>query len=466
MVGGGVSGLATAWHLQQALAEHGGEVILLEAAGRPGGTAWTERQAGYSLETGPNGFLDNKPSTLELCRSLGLEDTLVRANESAANRFVFLGDRLRKLPARPLEFLRCDLLSWRGKLRVLAERLVRPRRTGEDESIHAFGCRRIGREATEVLLDAFVTGILAGDATLLSLPACFPRMVELERDYGGLLRAQGKIARQRRAERRAQGLPDQPSGSTGGPGGILTVTRGGLRALVERLVERLGSVVQFATPVTAVERDPQGGWHVRCDRGQSWPADAVVLACPAYEQAKQLHPVDTTLAQEVSAIAYSSVVVAVLGFRQDELTTDVNGFGYLAPQRLGRPVLGILWSSSIFPEQAPEGFFQFRAILGGWRRRDVLEWDDSQILQAVRDDLRESMGILAQPRFTWICRWENAIPQYHLGHLDRLARIDSRLAGLSGLFLTGNSFRGVALNDCCREAEQTAQRVAKYLLEP
>ena len=464
VVGAGISGLATAWNLRRALPDERCSITVLERAPRPGGTAWTERLDGYALELGPNGFLDNKPTTLDLCESVGLKDRLVRAHRASANRFVFLGDRLRKLPASPGEFLKSDLLSWRGKLRVLAEPVIPRRRGDADESIDDFGRRRIGREATDNLLDAFVTGILAGDPKLLSLPACFPRMVELEREFGSLIRAQVQLAKRRRAERKivAHATADS-GGSVGGPGGNLTAPEGGVRTLIEAIATRLGSAVRLGVGVTSVETCRLGRWRVVLEDAEPLTADAVVLACPAYSQSSILRGRDGVMADEIAAIPYSGVVVAVLGFHRSQVEADLNGFGYLAPERLGRPVLGVRWSSSLFDGQAPADHVQFRAILGGWRRGDVSSWDDETVVGHVREDLRVTMGISTPPRFSWVQRWERAIPQYHMGHCDRLARIETRLEGHPGLFLTGNCYRGVSLNDCTREANATADRIVRYL---
>lgn len=428
----------------------------MESSSRPGGTAWTERQAGYSLEIGPNGFLDNKPSILSLCSQLGLTDSLIRANSAAAKRFVFLGDKLRALPGSPKQFLLSDLLTWSGKLRVLSERW-RKAACPADESIYDFGCRRIGKEATEKLLDAFVTGVLAGDPRLLSLPACFPRMAELEREYGSLIRAQGKLAKQRRLARQTG-----QQQAVGSPTGTLAAPAGGMRTLIDALAEPLGPDLHFGEAVQSLQSSADGRWLVRSSQ-KIYRTEAVVLACPAYVQHDILSEVDGSLAAEIGGIPYSCAVVAVVGFRRTDLNCDLDGFGYLTPQSLKRPVLGVLWSSSIFPNQAPPDEFQFRAILGGWQRQDVLQWDDAQVIGAVLDDLRQTMGIQAEPTFTWVRRWEKAIPQYHVGHLERLKRIEERRRLHSGLFLTGNAYRGVSLNDCTREGELTAIGAAGYL---
>lgn len=451
VVGGGISGLATAWELRRTARDL--KVALLEANQRPGGKAWTHRERGYLLETGPNGFLDNKPSTLALCESLEISDQLLRTEVTAANRFVFLGDRLRRLPASPGEFLASDILSWRGKLRTLAERLIPAKKGDQDESVRDFGYRRFGKEATDVLLDAVVTGIHAGDYEKLSLPACFPLLAEWEKTHGSLIRAQGQLAKQRRKAREKTSAP-LPRGSS------LVAPRGGMRTLSESLAAKMADSVRLGVEVTKIERRAEG-WLVRASSDQ-WPADALVLACPAHAQADLLQSVDENLANEVGGIPYTSAIVVSLGYAVADLPKYPNGFGYLAPQHLHRPVLGVQWSSSILPGQAPNDCFQFRAILGGWRRRDVLSWDDETLIQLAREDLRVTMNISAEPKFTWLHRWEKAIPQYHLGHHDRLQRIEQRLTNHPGLFLTGNAYQGIAINDCTLRGQQIALKVAEY----
>lgn len=458
-MGGGISGLATAWQLRQR--PDPPLVHVLEESTQPGGTARTIRKEGFLLETGPNGFLDNKPSTFELCVALGMERDLRRADPAAARRFLFRGDRLRELPLSPGAFLRSDLLSLSGRVRVLFERFLPPKRDEKDESIESFGLRRIGREATDVLLDALVTGIHAGDPSLLSLPACFPRIAELERTYGSLIKAQIELAHERRAA--APSKEGAMKAGPAGPGGSLLAPAAGVGAMTTRLAESLGTAFLPGAAVRQIERRPDRRWDVLETGSERRQADVVVLACPAPQQAAILAAVDETLAKEISGIPYASAIVCAVGYRRGELPADMNGFGYLTPERLGRPVLGVQWSSAIFPHQAPEGMFQLRAILGGWRRADVVDWSDDAIVDAVRDDLRLTLGITSPPRFHWIQRWPRAIPQYHVGHLERVRRIEAALRRHPGLFLTGNAFRGVALNDCTLDAVRTADAVADYL---
>jgi oxygen-dependent protoporphyrinogen oxidase len=451
--GGGISGLALAYRLGQRLPAV--DVLVLERGTRPGGTVFTGRYDGFQVEAGPNGFLDTKPATLDLCRDLGLDDRLLPASEAAGrNRFVFLGGRLRALPTGLASFLRSDVLSWRGKLALLAERFRSRRADGGDESIDAFARRRVGREVAETLADAFVTGIYAGDPRLLSVQASFPRLAAFERDHGSVLRGLAASRRQRRAEAAAQGREPPRTGR-------LWSFREGLSVLIKGLRDNLRQPPLLGAAVRKVRRaGSPGGWQVEGEGGERWPADAVVLACPADQQAAILADEDAELAERIGAIPYNRVAVVAVGYRAGDVPGPVDGFGYLSPQRDRRDVLGVQWCSSIFPDRAPPGMVLLRALCGGWNRPDVLDWDDDRLLEAVRAELRQAMAIRAAPVFHKVARWDRAIPQYHVGHLERVAWIEERAGQHPGLYLAGNAYRGVALNDCVEQAGLLADRIA------
>jgi oxygen-dependent protoporphyrinogen oxidase len=456
IVGAGISGLALAYRLQQSRADC--TVTVLEQRPRPGGTVWTERHDGFQVEHGPNGFLDTKPSTLALCRELGLAEQLLAASESASrNRFLFLRGRLRRLPTGLASLLFTDLLSWRGKLAILAERFRSPRQGGAEESIDAFVRRRAGREAAEVLADALVTGIHAGDPALLSVRATFPRLVELEAKYGSILKGMARSARERRAEAAARGQPYERPGK-------MWSLRPGLRLLIETLRDRLRQPPLLGVGVRRIERrEDQPRWLVHGDGQEQWQADAVVLACPAYQQAAILADLDGELAEQVGAIPYNRVAVIALGYRVADVPRKLDGFGYLAPQRTRRDLLGVQWCSSIFPDRAPAGCVLLRAMAGGWNRPAVVGWEDARLLEAARAELRLALGVRAAPVFHQIIRWDRAIPQYHVGHLQRVAVIEERAGRHPGLFLAGNAYHGVALNDCTEQAAILAGRIGRHL---
>jgi protoporphyrinogen/coproporphyrinogen III oxidase len=450
IIGGGISGLALAYRLEQLRPDL--DVTVLERQSRVGGTIDSVARDGFRVEAGPNGFLDNKPFVSNLCRELGLGDRLLRASDAAArNRYLLLDGKLHKLPAGFVSILTTGVVGWRTKLALLFERF-RPLRTDPaDESIDAFARRRFGKEAAETLVDAFVTGIYAGDPQLLSLPASFPRLATLEREYGSVTRGFIHSRRRQRAEATAQGKPAQRTGQ-------MWSFREGLSVLTETLRARLCHPPVVGVDVRAVRRTEMG-WQAQGDGKETWDADVLALTCPAYQQATLLADLDAELAERIGGIAYNRIVVVAVGYRVAEVTHPLDGFGYLSPQRSRRDVLGVQWCSSIFPDRAPPGMVLLRAMCGGWNRAEVVDWDDAKLLAAVRAEFAQAMNILAEPVFHQIVRWDRAIPQYQLGHLERVAWIEERAGRYPGLYLGGNCYRGVALNDCAEQADLLARRI-------
>jgi len=454
IVGAGISGLSLAYRLQVLGPDL--DISILEERDRPGGTVWTERCDGFQVETGPNGFLDNKPTTLDLCRELGLEDRLIAASpEAGKNRYLFLDGRLRPLPASLSSFLTSDLLSLRGKVAFFRERFRPPRRNCQDESIADFARRRAGPEA-ELFADALVTGITAGDPALLSLRACFPRLAALEEEYGSVLRGLARSARQRRQENRSRGESAPRRGNQ------MWSLREGLRGLIETLCARLRKPPVLGVPVNALRKQSDGTWLVTAEGKDRYNADAVILTCPAYKQAAILADVDAALADKIETIAYNRLAVIALGYQKKDVLHSLAGFGYIAPQSTRRDILGVQWCSSIFPGRAPSDAVLLRAMAGGWNRPEIAGWDDARLLECARADLGQALGIQAKPIFHHIIGWNRAIPQYHLGHLERVAWIEKRIADHPGLFLGGNAYHGVALNDCTEQAGVLAELVLKH----
>jgi oxygen-dependent protoporphyrinogen oxidase len=460
VVGAGLSGLAVAFRLRQTLP--GVQLTLLESRDRPGGNVWTEHRDGFRVETGPNGFLDNKPGAVRLCRDLGLADRLLAASEgSRRNRFLFVRGRLHRLPASPLGLLTTPLLSLGGKLALLREPFrTKPTPAPPDESVAAFARRRFGKEAAGVFMDALVTGIYAGDPEGLSVRACFPRLAEFEDEAGSVLRGLIRSLRRKRREAAARGERPAPQRSWS--------FREGLRTLVEALADRAGAPLATGVRVRRVERADAGGlnpparWVVRGEGRDHWEADAVVLACPAYEQAAAVADLDPGLARDLAEIAYNRIAVVALGYRQADAPAP-DGFGYIAPQNTRRDVLGVQWCSSIYPDRAPPGFVLWRALCGGTSRPDVFYLDDDALAAACHRELRVTLGVTGEPVFRHIVRWPRAIPQYDVGHLERVARAEAAAARHPGLFLAGNALHGVAMPDVAERAATVAERVAAFL---
>jgi len=443
IVGGGIAGLAVAHALRRLDPE--AEVTVLEASSRSGGNIRSEWTEGYLCEWGPNGFLDSVPETLELVRALALVDRIHRSDDRARRRFIFRDGRLHPLPGGPLAFVTSGLLSWPGKLRIAGEPFARARPEG-DETIHAFAARRIGREAADILIDSMVSGVFAGDSRALSLRACFPKMWQMETDHGGLFRALFARMRERRVRRGDQ---------VGSPMGTLTSFRDGTEELVRAAAASLGGALRTGAGATAVRR-AGSCWRVEADGDAGLEADAVVLAAPPSASARLVAGVDDTLAAELAGIPGAGLAVVALGYPESDLPSPLDGFGFLVPRGEGIRSLGVMWDSSIYPGRAPEGHALMRVMIGGARDPEAVGLADAALLAGVRADLRATMRLEREPSFVRIFRHPHGIPQYVVGHLERLDRIEARLARQPGLFVTGNGYRGVAINSCVAEAAPLA----------
>jgi oxygen-dependent protoporphyrinogen oxidase len=443
VVGGGVSGLAVAHHLRTLRQDRPAEVVLLESADRPGGTIRTDTDGGCVRERGPNGFLDNVPETLDLVRALGLEGRLRRARPEAAARFLFRGKGLWRLPASQGEFLRSGLLSLRAKLRILAEPFAAKAPEG-DESVFDFARRRIGEEPARILVDALVAGVFAGDARRLSLRSAFPAMHAMEREHGSLLRAM-------KAKRKAAAAAGAAAGSPFGPGGTLTTFDGGMQVLTDALAARLGAAVRTGRRAMGLAKAGTGG-EVQAADGEVFRGDAVVVAAPAADAAFLLGRFDPRFRPILEAIPCAPVAVIALRYPAAAAPKAAAGFGFLVPSGEPCRLLGVLWDSTVFAGRAPEGEVLLRAMAGGARAPEMVDLDDGELLAVVKADLRRTMSISAEPAEVRIQRWRPGIPQYEVGHGDRLAALDALLADHPGLRLAGNSYRGVSMNLCVKDA--------------
>jgi oxygen-dependent protoporphyrinogen oxidase len=460
IIGGGISGLSTAWLLGRQAQESGIplQITLLEKETQVGGKIRSVRENGFTCEWGPNGFLDNKPQTLELCRALGIEDRLHRSNDNARKRFIYSEGRLHRLPENGTSFLKSKLLSWPGKLRLAAEPFAAAAPAGLDETLADFARRRLGQEALDKLIGPMVSGIFAGNPETMSLKSCFPRIAELEREYGGLFKAMLRLAKKKRREQ-AQG---KVVASAAGPGGTLTSFREGIQFLTDTLRDQLGESVRAGCGALAVTCEA-GRYRVETDGCGSLTADLVILAAPAYAAAGMLAPLDPAMADLLEQIPYASLSVICCGYERERISHPLDGFGYLNARKEGRSTLGTLWDSSMFENRAPDGKVLLRSMAGGACLPGLITIPDGLLLSRVEDDLRLIMGIEAAPSFVRIFRHGQAIPQYIAGHGERLDRLAGLAAGHPGLLLTGNAFRGVGLNDCVASSQRAVDQAMAFL---
>jgi oxygen-dependent protoporphyrinogen oxidase len=445
--GGGISGLSLAFELLN----RGASVLLFEAASRVGGTIQSTVDQGFITEAGPNGFLDREPATRALATALGLTDRIRPADAVAKKRFIFTRGALREVPSSPPAFLKSNILPFTARLRVALELFTRRRRDAEDETLADFARRHLGEAATRVLIDAMQAGIFAGNPEKLSLAATFPKMAELERDHRSLILAMVRLQKQRRGT----GIATE----TSGPSGTLCSFEGGLETLTRTLGESLAPSIRRSEARSIARLGT--GWRLQIStaNAEEWvEAERLVLAVPSYVAARLLRPLDGALAAELDAIQYAPVCVVHLGYPRIERAVP-NGFGFLVPSEEKMRILGAIFISSIFPWRSVERRTLLTCMVAGARQPELFDLSDAELLNCVRQDLQRALGLSADPSFHRVSRWQRGIPQYNVGHLARLRRIDAQLSKLPGLSLTGNAFRGVGLNDCIRNSAALAKKL-------
>lgn len=445
VVGGGISGLACAWRLQQS----GCRVLLLEASSRAGGTIGTLRRDGYLLESGPNSALDTTPLIAQLLDELDITGARVDSAPAAVNRYILHHGRLLPLPLSPLAFVSTPLFSLSAKLRLLREPFIRRAAADADESIAAFVRRRLGSEFLERAIDPFVAGVYAGNPDQLSVRAAFPKLHRLEQTYGSLIAGQLRGSRARARD------PEQSRHAA-----TMFSFRGGMQTLTDAIAQRLARI-ELDAPVTGVEsRDD--GWIV-ATAGPRLPRSlrtrAVVLAVPAYAAAKLVATLAPAAAEVLAAIPYPPIAVVASGYRKSAIGHALDGFGFLVPKSEGRQVLGTIFSSTLFEGRAPDGAVLLTTFVGGARQPALARRDEEQIAGLVQAEHAAILGANTSPEFVDVRRWPNAIPQYALGHLERIAAIEDAERKLPGIHFCANWRGGVSLGDCIRSAAGTAERV-------
>ncbi|MGD0731462.1 MAG: protoporphyrinogen oxidase [Terracidiphilus sp.] len=476
IIGGGIAGLAAAYELEKARAAGAAvEYALFEARKRLGGCLSSEVVEGAVLERGPDSFLTEKPAASELCRELGLGAELVPSNDAERktwivvhNHLVALPDGLMFLiPTKLIPTALTRLFSLRTKVRMGLELLHPPRPTGQaDESVAALVERHFGAEAVERLADPLLSGIYGGDSAQLSARTVLPRLVEMESAYGSLTRGMLAAHRQMRARANAAAkngaapANGQAAATTRPPRSTFTAMRGGMQQLVDGLAARLDPArVLCGTPVSALEKRADG-WLVEAGcAGGSY--DAVILASPAWAAGVMLRNVDEALSEELGAIPYSSSITINLIFDEAKLGHLPDGFGFLVPSSEGRAMLACTFVHRKFLGRTPPGKAVLRAFLGGAKNEALLAETDAALVATVRRELKEILGVEAEPEHVQVSRWRRAMAQYAVGHQERMRRITERVSALPGLRLAGNAYDGIGIPDCIR----LGRRAAKEILE-
>lgn len=465
VVGGGVSGLAAAHRLIETAgpAHVAPQVTVLEAAPRLGGQVWTERRDGFLFETGADTLLAQKPAGVALCRRLGLESALDDLSARHAGTQILHRGRLLRVPegflmmapTRLGPFLGSPLFSWRGKARTLAEPLVRRRAAGvDDESLSSFVLRRFGREALERVAEPVVAGLYTADADRLSLRMTMPRFLDLEATHGSVTRGL-RDAMKARAPR--------PFGHGTGGGGFYAL-KGGLGTMIDALAARLpaGST---RTGARAVALTPNaGGWTIALAGGETIAADAVVLACPAFEAATLLNDADPALSGALAGMSYASCATAHLVYHEREVGGGRGpSFGFFVPRTEKVPILACSYVSEKFEGRGPSGAVVLRVFLGGATDPGLLDLDDDGIVKRAHDAIAQVLHLATPPWMARVHRHPRSMPQYDVGSRALLAGIVAAAECHQGLFVAGSVAGAVGIPDCVRVAEEAAGRVAAFL---
>lgn len=470
VVGGGVTGLATAYFLQRGAAADACEVVVLEAAPRAGGKLRTDCRDGFLIEAGPDAFLTAKPAAVELCRELGLSAALIPQLQPRA-AYVLRRGRLLPIPAglrlvhptRPWALLRSPLLSPGGRLRALAHRLrpaPRPPGEGADESVGSFVQRRYGAEMLRVLGEPLLAGIHLADPWRLSLAATFPAL----RAPAGGRRAPG-------AERPAHSPPAEPAHLRGSPFASLS---GGMEQLSATLAERLGRALRTGAAAAAIVPAAHG-YRVRLQPAAGGAASeeraaAVVVTTPAPAAAPLVAGVNPELARRLGAAETTSSAIVTLGYRDPRVKLPLPGSGFVVPRGEGSRLLACTWSSGKWAGRAPAGAVLLRAFVGGWRHPELLAQTDAELTALAVAELAAILGggfaEAPGPALSRVQRWPGGTPLYRVGHHHWLAQVREAAAATPGLWLAGASYDGVGIPDCIRQARAAAAEVAAYLNAP
>lgn len=462
VVGAGITGLVAAYELRR----RGFHVTLYEASGHAGGAIRTSRTDGFLAEHGPNSFVTSAPVEA-LMTQLDLQDDVVEANPSANRRYVVRDGTLLAFPMTPAAMLTTRLFSLRAKLRVLLEPLVRRRATEGDESVASFVRRRLGPEVLDYAVDPFISAIFAGDPETLSMVHAFPRLFALEQQHGslsaGLMATRGRIPSTASATDDAEvpeAAPPPPTRAR------LISFVDGLQTLTDALATSLAGTLRVGCPVRLLHRH-EGRWVVESGQDGDTRArtvDAVVMATPAHVlAAMELPAAIRQHAALVERVEYPPVSTLTLGFARADVAHALDGFGMLIPSKEKRSILGALFSSSLFPERAPDGHVAITCFVGGARMPERAREDTDLLVERVLIDLRQLIGVRGEPVFAKHVYWPRAIPQYTVGYQAVKHAVDETELANPGLYLAGNYRNGVSVGDCVASGQQIAHRVANYL---
>ncbi len=465
IIGGGVSGLSAAYALEKQQ-KKGAELayVLFEAGARLGGVICTERVGEFVIEAGPDSFLTEKPWAADLCRELGLGDQLIASNDAERRTHILLNGRLVPLPDGLMFMVPTDftaaffsrLFSWSTKLRFIREWFFRPSPDSPESTAAELIERHYGREMVERVADPLLAGVYGGGADELSATSVLSRFAEIEARQGSLGRAMV-------AARKLQSHPTKketagPPSSAVPTRSLFTSLKNGMKTMTDAMVVQIPeSARRLSTRVEAVK--PEFGKWLVVSSGRTEEFDAVIIAAPAYAAAELLGSEIPQLSTDLEQITYSSSVTVALAYDDETRASLPPGFGFLVPRAEGKRILACTFVHSKFPYRAPQDQALIRCFLGGSRDPQVLQLPDTEIIDMVRREFQEILGITAEPKFVKIYKWPRAMAQYSLGHKGRVERIRKIISSAPGLALAGNAYGGIGIPDCVRSGSEAASKV-------
>jgi len=459
IVGGGVTGLSCALKLCEE--QPSWQVTLLEGSDRIGGVLGTTRRDGFLIERSADMFTVRDPWAIDLCKRIGFESELIEPTLEHQRAYLVHRGKLTEVPGgfslmspnRVWPVLTTPILSWRGKLRLAWEYFTPARKDGADESLASFARRRLGPEVYERLVQPLIGGIYTADPEMLSMAATMDSFLEMERRHGGLIRGSlKKTPAQKQAAKTASGARYR----------MFRAPKEGMGALVEAMATQLPPECVRLNSLVAGLRRKGDRWRMSVnDSDESF--DGVILCTPGGVTAKILSEVDGELADEVGQITRASAAVVMLGYERSQFERLVNGFGFVAPSIERRKIIAGSFASVKFAGRAPDGKLLLRVFVGGALQPELLELPDEQIVALVESELKDLLGATGSSQFAEVVRWNDVMPQYHVGHRERVQRIEARVAQCPGLELAGNSYRGVGIPMCVKDGERAATAIGAEL---
>jgi protoporphyrinogen/coproporphyrinogen III oxidase len=472
VLGGGITGLTTAYYLQKQLKKQHSPytVTVLEQSNHWGGKINTERVDGFVIERGPDSFLGRKQAIIDLSLELGLEGEFVGTNPAARKNFIFHDKKLHLMPPGLIlgvptqmgPFVQTGLISPLGKLRAAMDLFIPAKRDQSDESLGAFLQRRLGRAVAENIAEPLLSGIYAGDTSVLSLKATFPQFMAIEQKYGSLIK--GMMLSRKPGATPGAGVAPSPKVPDIAKKSMFLSYRKGLSTLVERLVHvltELGVELQLNQTVQKVVRD-KDQYHVQTAKGKQWVADALVFATPAYVTRQLLE--DVKGVEKLADIPYVSVANVALAFDKKTINHPLDASGFVIPRNEGRKITACTWTSSKWLHTSPEDKVLLRCYVGHSRNQSMVEHSDEELLADVLGEVKDIMGIAAKPIFYRVTRWRKAMPQYLVGHLERLQQVRALLEKeRPGVYIAGAGFQGVGIPDCIQQGKDAAKIVLDYI---